>query len=239
MKAVIGACSAATRRGLSSTSAADFREIEMTRALSPARPQRSRPRYSSTRAPEHQEHQEHQGIRASGHQGIRASGHQGIRASGHQGIRASGHQGIRASGHQGIRASGHQGIRASGHQGIRAPEHQSIRSTAPRHTCRLMNRHQLLRAALEIARSEQSFKRSKRSKRLPEGSSTSRMLATATARPRGCRISCTSIRNGTVDHAPPERQSTTASCGLGCEIAASRGGLKHCRRVSVAMWFKP
>jgi hypothetical protein len=35
---------------------------------------------------------------------------------------------------------------------------------------------------------------------------------------------CKSIRNGTVDHAPPERQSTTASCGLGCEIAASRGG---------------
>ena len=111
MKAVIGACSAATRRGLSSTSAADFREIEMTRALSPARPQRSRPRYSSTRAPEHQEHQ-------------------GIRASGHQGIRASGHQGIRASGHQGIRASGHQGIRASGHQGIRAPEHQEHGSSA-------------------------------------------------------------------------------------------------------------
>jgi hypothetical protein len=36
MKAVIGACSAATRRGLSSTSAPDVREIEMTRASTPS-----------------------------------------------------------------------------------------------------------------------------------------------------------------------------------------------------------
>jgi hypothetical protein len=63
-----------------------------------------------------------------------------------------------------------------------------------------MERHQLLRAALEMARSEQSFKASKlqsfkRLQEAPRGSSTSRMLATATATAAARPVDVESLAN--------------------------------------------